>query len=76
MMPDYWKAYGNVATAVPIMVFQHEKIMIIELCFSPSYGADMNGSLNKKSSWSITCEGGSNSGYSIPKWPYPVLSAE
>ena len=40
MMPDYWKAYGNVATAVPIIVFQHEKIMIIELCFSPSYGAD------------------------------------
>ena len=40
MMPDCWNAYGNVATAVPIIVFQHEKMIMIEPCFSPSYGAD------------------------------------
>ena len=39
-IPVYWNAQGSEATAVPIIVFQQEKMIIIELCFSPSTGAD------------------------------------
>ena len=34
-MPDYWNAHGKDTTAEPVIVFQMEKMITMELCFEP-----------------------------------------